>query len=217
MSLADLFDTTIRVWRPTVRVGTMREEKRTYAPTAELPTAPNAAVNRPQAPLANPGPGLAPVGSRRLYMAAGADVRPRDVLELADGPDAVAFLEVDAAPTAPRGHHVQLDCRVWNGILLNELDDPMALLLDRSGSIAVAGTAQQLAAARNGRQRLLVQNLSAGFLWINFGTDAVQGRPSLRLRPSGGILDMAAPQFVDERAVSIVGAVAGAEYVAKEA
>jgi hypothetical protein len=118
VSLADLYDTTIRVWRRTVTPGggSLREELVTYV-AQTLPPAPNACVNRPTAPIADKGPGYGPIGEQRVYMAAETDVEVRDVLELVAGPDAPRLLEVDEPPTRPRGHHVQLRTRLFEGDL----------------------------------------------------------------------------------------------------
>jgi len=114
MALVDFFDTSIRIWRPETTNGRLGEEIRSYDVILE-PAIPNAAVNRPTAPLGDAGPGLAPIGERRVYMAPDTDVQPRDVLELLEGPDAPQFLEVDEPPTRPGGDHVQLRCRLWQG------------------------------------------------------------------------------------------------------
>jgi hypothetical protein len=117
--MAHLFDHIVRVWRQSTTLGELREEQRALVPR-ELATAPNAAVRRPRSPLSNPGPGLAPVGERIVYMAADADVQSRDVLELVEGPDAPGLLEVDEPPTHPRGHHTEIRCRIFNGVLPTE-------------------------------------------------------------------------------------------------
>lgn len=116
LSLTDFFDTTIRVHRRTVTRGALREEVVSYVP-GPMPAGPNAAVNRPTAPLGDKGPGLAPIGERRVYMAPGADVQARDILELIAGPDAPQNLEVDEPPTRPGNDHTQIRGRLWEGTL----------------------------------------------------------------------------------------------------
>jgi len=117
MSLADFFDTSVRIWRPTSTITSpLGAERRDYEIVLE-PAAPNAAVNRPTAPLGDKGPGLAPIGERRIYMAPETDVQARDVLELVAGPDAGQRFEVDEPPTRPGNDHVQLRCRFWEGDL----------------------------------------------------------------------------------------------------
>lgn len=83
---------------------------------------------------------------------------------------------------------------------------------DRSGSIAVAATAQQLAAANAARKGLRAQNISAGDLWINEtgGTAAVDGAGSFKVA-AGASFEVATNQ-----AVSIVGATLGQKFSATE-
>ncbi len=112
-----MFDHEVAIWRPTVTYGDLKEEIRTFVQILAAPGTPNAIVNRPKAPTLDTGPGLTPVGTRRLYMAPATEVLVRDLIELVEGPDAGMILEVDEPPTRPRGHHVQLDCRLFNGKL----------------------------------------------------------------------------------------------------
>lgn len=83
---------------------------------------------------------------------------------------------------------------------------------DRSGAIAVGGTAQQLAAANAGRVSLTLQNLSSGDLWINEigGAAAVDTAGSWKV-PAGGTYAAST-----NRAISIVGASAGQKFSATE-
>ena len=115
-----LCDHVVRAWRPTTARGPLREEVRTLVPVLAVPEEPNAAVNRPRAPFGETGPGIAPVGERVIYMEADADVMELDVLELVSGPDAPGTFEVNDIVTAPRGHHLELRCRVWHGTLPTE-------------------------------------------------------------------------------------------------
>lgn len=109
-----LFDSTVRVWRPTAdsnnRLGV---EERNYTAIASL----GAAFNRSTAPVGDIGPGVAPIGSRRFYLRPDANVQARDVLEIIAGPETGTTWEVDEPPTRPRSHHTQVDSIVWNGIL----------------------------------------------------------------------------------------------------
>lgn len=117
MALRNLFDTEVAIWRQVKTVGSLREEVRTWVRVLDPPGVFNCCVNRPNAPVGDIGPGVEPIGTRRIYMLPSTDVQTRDVVELVRGPDAGALLEVDEPPTRPRGHHVQLDCRLWNGRL----------------------------------------------------------------------------------------------------
>lgn len=90
-------------------------------------------------------------------------------------------------------------------------------LTDRSGSIATGGTSQQVAAASEGRFFLLIQNVSSGDLWVNFGTAAVTDQPSIKLVAGASLeLSSAGSGWVPEEAVHIVGAATGQKFVVKE-
>ena len=84
----------------------------------------------------------------------------------------------------------------------------------RSGTITTGGTAQQLAAANATRSYLLIQNQSSGNLWIDFGTTAVAGQPSILIGPSGSY--ESPPNFCETGAVSVIGATTGQAWAAKE-
>lgn len=83
---------------------------------------------------------------------------------------------------------------------------------DRSGSITLGGTAQQLAAANTSRRELTGQNISTGDLWINEigGTAAADTAGSFRVPAGQGF------EIETTRAVSIVGAVTGQKFSATE-
>ena len=95
-------------------------------------------------------------------------------------------------------------------------------LTDRSGSITLGGSAQQIAAANAARRYLLIQNISTTALWVNIGATAVQDQPSITLQAcaaagdgSGGVLTFEG-SFVPTALVSIIGPTTGAKFVAKE-
>jgi hypothetical protein len=108
-----MFDSTIRIWRADVSKDRIGVEEREYTPVAVV----GAAVNRSRAPQVDIGAGEASVGAVRWYGLSTIDVRPRDVCEVIDGPDAGRRWEVNEPPVRPRGHHTQVDCIEWNGIL----------------------------------------------------------------------------------------------------
>jgi len=87
---------------------------------------------------------------------------------------------------------------------------------DRSGAIVAGGVSQLLAEENPARRSLLVQNVSADVLWIEFDLPAVQARPSFQLA-AGAFFRMEAPSFVDGSTVNIIGPNAGAAFVAREA
>ncbi len=114
MSFSSLLDHTARIWRRTVTMGpNLREEIVEYVPLAIA----RCAKKRPEARLIDTGPGLAGEGIRKVYMEAAEDAIERDVLEFLTGPDAPETLEIDSPPTRPRGHHLELTCRLFTGRL----------------------------------------------------------------------------------------------------
>ncbi len=86
--------------------------------------------------------------------------------------------------------------------------------VDRSGTIALGGTSQQLMAANATRVYFLIENVSTGDLWFNYGIAAVVGQPSIKI-PAGGSYENP-PHFVDPRAINIIGATTTAPFVSKE-
>lgn len=83
---------------------------------------------------------------------------------------------------------------------------------DRSGVIAVGGSAQSLAAANPARKSLKGQNISSGDLWINEagGVAQADAAGSYRVGANGTF------SISTSRAVSVVGAVAGQKWTATE-
>jgi hypothetical protein len=88
-------------------------------------------------------------------------------------------------------------------------------LTDRSGSITTGGTAQQLAAANSSRSYFILQNISTGDLWFNFGVAAVADQPSFKL--AAGQSFAMEGSFISTQLISIIGATTGQKFVAKEA
>lgn len=87
-------------------------------------------------------------------------------------------------------------------------------LTDRSGTLAAAAVAQQVAAAKSDRKYLLIQNVSTGDLWINFGVSAVQAQPSIKI--AAGATFVMDNGFVSSESVSIIGATLSQAFTAKE-
>lgn len=95
--------------------------------------------------------------------------------------------------------------------------DIVGTLTDLSGTVTAGGTAQQIAAARQYRRYFILQNLSAGDIWINFGVVAVASQPSLRI-PAGGAVEFSTLLGVVPNAfVSVIGATTSQAFTAKEA
>lgn len=113
MGIRHLLNHVAEVWRPTEGVGALRAVERSWVKVSTM----RAAVRRPTTLLADQGPGLSPAGERIIYAVPGWDIRPRDVVKITDGPDAPGLWEVDAPPTRPRGHHMEIRCRAFSGVL----------------------------------------------------------------------------------------------------
>jgi hypothetical protein len=88
-------------------------------------------------------------------------------------------------------------------------------LTNKSGTITLGGTAQVLMAANTSRKGWLVQNNSAGTLWINeLGATAVQNAPSLSI--AAGALYTSPTPGASNAAISIIGATTGQAFSARE-
>jgi hypothetical protein len=88
-------------------------------------------------------------------------------------------------------------------------------LTDKSGTITLGGTAQVLMAANLSRKGWLVQNNSAGTLWINeIGGTAVQTQPSISI--AAGSLYTSPTPGASNAAISIIGATTGQAFTARE-
>lgn len=84
----------------------------------------------------------------------------------------------------------------------------------RSGTITSGGTAQEAMPANETRRYLLVQNQSAGDLYIKFSGTATANHLSLRL--ASGAAYEAPAQFCFVGAISIIGATTGQAFYAVE-
>ncbi len=88
-------------------------------------------------------------------------------------------------------------------------------LVDRSGTITSGGSAQEIMAVnQDGREYLYVQNNSDTTMWVNFGIVAVASQPSIRLL-AGESFEMSSG-YVSGESVSVIGAVTGKTFTAKE-
>lgn len=61
------------------------------------------------------------------------------------------------------------------------IDSQIIDLVDISGTVTAANTAEDIAAINPGRRGFWMQNLGSSPIYFNFGADAVAGQPSLRL------------------------------------
>lgn len=87
-------------------------------------------------------------------------------------------------------------------------------LTDGSGTITTASTSQQVFAANSVRAYLLIQNISADDLYINFTGAASASSGSIKISPDGAFAFE--DNFVSTEAVNIFGATAGQAFTAKE-
>lgn len=111
-SVSGMFDSTIRVWRPTTTTSGPAIEKREYAIVGVF----GAAINRSRTPQSPQDGGLARSGIIRWYGLPTIDVQERDLCDVLTGPDAGAMWEINERPTRPRDHHTQVDCVEFNGV-----------------------------------------------------------------------------------------------------
>lgn len=98
---------------------------------------------------------------------------------------------------------------------LSSVGQQRGALTDGSGTITTGGTSQQIFAANAARKYLLVVNVSALDLWINFGVAAVQTQPSIKITPNGSFVMEGF--FVSTETVNIIGATTGTVFTAKQA
>lgn len=103
---------------------------------------------------------------------------------------------------------------VWNGTTFDRAKSKNGPTTDGSGTITVGGAAQQAFAANADRKWFFFQNQSAGTLWINFGTTAVEGQPSIEVLPHNVYESPAS--FVSTELVSVIGATTAQAFVAKQ-
>ena len=146
-------------------------------------------------------------------------------VSIADGDDVALGATTDVAVTSDVDGTLSAKLRglvviladVWDSTanLLRVVSQPSnGSLTDRSGTIAVGSTSQQLMAANASRKYLLIRNTSSAQLWINFTADAVQAQPSIPLE-SGESLVMEAG-FISIEKVTIIGPSGAETFTAKE-
>lgn len=100
------------------------------------------------------------------------------------------------------------------GEVLLPLDCTAKALTNRSGTIAVGGTAQQLMAANAVRKGFSFHNLSANDLWISDVGTAAASQPSMRI-PAGSIYESPV-HGVPSTAISVFGATTAQAFAARE-
>jgi hypothetical protein len=95
---------------------------------------------------------------------------------------------------------------------------PSGALVDGSGTITLGGTAQTVFAANISRQYLLIQNVSAEDMWVNFGIAAVANQPSIKLVAGASVeFSVGGTGVVPTASVSVIAATTGSAFTAKQA
>ena len=84
---------------------------------------------------------------------------------------------------------------------------------DRSGTITAGGTAQVVMPAFPGRKGCVIQNQSAGSLWVSETAAAVQGPPAILIPVNQQFLCMSP---ASGQAYNIIGATTGQAFAARE-
>ncbi len=112
-----LLDHTCNVHRLTETLGaTFRETVQDYT---QVHTGLECTFQRRNTVMGEEGPGVRPVGDRRVYLNVGPAFQDRDIVELVTGPAGFVgpqLLEVESF-AAPRGHHIELRCSEFAGTL----------------------------------------------------------------------------------------------------
>lgn len=99
---------------------------------------------------------------------------------------------------------------VTNGVQLNGT----GTWVDKSGTVTLGGTAQQIAASNASRRGFIIQNNSSGDLWFSTLATAVVSQPSMKVA-SGQAFSVTAPD-VPTGAISIIGATTSQSFTARE-
>lgn len=85
---------------------------------------------------------------------------------------------------------------------------------DKSGTMSVGGTSQQVAASNSSRKYIFVENISTHNCYINFGVAAVTTQPSLLLLPNSSFVMEGSA--ITTQSVNINCSTTGDAYTAKE-
>lgn len=119
---------------------------------------------------------------------------------------------------------------VSGGTLANGTDGATPVVVTPAGgaltdaaarTITVGGTSQTVFAANAARRYLIIQNLSADELFVNFGAAATAGSPSIGLAPADGAIPggtvIFEGSYIPTSSVTIIGATTGDSFSAKQA
>ena len=131
-------------------------------------------------------------------------------------PQVLAGGKYNATPASlADGQWLALQLDSDGSLYVNIRDTSSATMVDRSGTITLGGTAQQLMAANPNRKGYFIQNNSAGVLWFNeLGATAVQAAPSISI--AAGALYQSPSPGASALAISIIGATTAQAFSARE-
>lgn len=99
------------------------------------------------------------------------------------------------------------------GVSIEVTNSPKAYT-DGSGTITTGGSSQQIFAANADRSLLIVQNISANPLYVNFGAAAIVDSNSVKLNPDDKLI--LTGEGAPSESINIVGSTGGDSFVAKE-
>lgn len=134
-----------------------------------------------------------------------------DAVAAGDGVQVIAGIPVGSLPQNATPIRVDSEGRV-----LARVVPTGGAISDFSGSLVAGATSQELMPANTSRRYLLIINPSTATesLWIDFGTDAVVGSPSIELQP-GGVFVMEG-NFVSTDAINVIATTISHPFTAKE-
>lgn len=116
MSIGHLLDHVSRVWTLTEGLDQYRAPVRTYSVSEGNEDLPCTST-RKRTVLGKIGGGTTPLGDRVVYFDIGPVMKERDVIELLEGPDAPAKLEIQGL-AYPRGNHIEARVSEFKGDLV---------------------------------------------------------------------------------------------------
>ena len=175
--------------------------------TLEVGPSPTAPENRP----------VVPAGQGTVFARLVA-VESALYLDIGAAPDPAAEPRILLLPGASHLVHAlpgQSVAAMLAGDLSVTVDSGATAVLDRSGTLAAGGAAQQACPANPGRRFLLVANPDATrTFWFSIGATGSAGAGSVQIGPGGAFVF---DKIVPSGAVSIFGAAAGQPFTVTEA
>lgn len=101
-----------------------------------------------------------------------------------------------------------------SGVTISGSNNTPITYTDRGGTITGVNVSQQIMASNSSRKTLIIQNISTGNLWFNFGAAATSGNPSLKLLPDQTY--ESSPGFPPTQSVALLGFYSGQAFSSKE-